>query len=397
MKSLRLPLLILLLALSLSACQAEPEFPPTPTPTPPGGAVLAEAPTQAIVAAPPTETLVPTATPIPPSGPDSYPSGVNPLTGLTVSDPANLNRPPLYVKVSNYPEVVRPQSGVQQADHVWEHLTEGWALTRFSVVILGETPERVGSERSGRPIDFELVPMYEAIYSNSGSSTNNRQADQPLRMRELLFRAPWFNRNFSADFGYGEPYNVYIPREGIDQYHTLFNIPTEMWRLAAEKGIGPSTTLTPGLSFNATAPVGGTATDVFSIDYPGMGPLVEWRYDVAKNEWLRSTDGVPHGDALTGEQLHFDNVIIVFVPHSETDWLEDEAAQLYAVQVAFTGTGNAILLRDGQRYNITWRRDAVNRMVQFFDATGAMIPLKPGNTWFHPIPPTYDEFITFTP
>jgi len=41
-------------------------------------------------------------------GPDSYPSGVNPLTGLPVDHPENLNRRPLLVKIDNYPPGVRP-------------------------------------------------------------------------------------------------------------------------------------------------------------------------------------------------------------------------------------------------------------------------------------------------
>lgn len=382
----------LALLLALTACSSQPEYPATATPTP-----LPE-PTAFPTATPlmggeaaeaPAEQPTPTSTPVPPSGPDNYPAGINPLTGLPLGADASLDNPPLVVKVSNSPAVTRPQSGIQSADHVWEHVVEGFALTRFAAVFLGEMPERVGPVRSGRPPDLELVPMYDAIYTASGFSTNHNNDEEPRRMRELMLNAPWRPRNFSAEFGYGDPYNVRFPIEGLAYEHTLFAIPGEMWNLAAEREIGPSDTITPGLAFNPTPPASGIQTNAVALDYPGTGPVAEWRYETESGEWLRWTDGEVHADRLTEDQLHFDNIVILYVLHYETDFVEDEATQLLSVGFNLTGTGDAVLLRDGQRYEITWRRDAQNRFIQFFDASGAVIPFKPGNTWFHPLPVYY--------
>lgn len=380
-------LLILTAALMLTSCAPKPQYEPTPTPTPIIGG-----------------EVVPVTTPIPgdaapvdagaqiaPSGPDTYPANVNPLTGLTVSDPAVLNRPPLIVRVSNSPSVVRPQSGLNSADHVWEHVVEGFALTRFSAVFLGELPDYVGSVRSGRPPDFELDPMYEAIYYASGFSSNKNDPTGPMRMRELMRSAPWFARNFAADFGYGDPYAVRLdlgPEVGTE--HTLFAVPAQLWQLAAEKNIPASTTLAPGLAFDMAAPAGGIATSEFSINYPGRGPTELWRYDAATGGWLRWTCDEQNAiqefeqqfDKLTNEPINFENVVVVYAQHYETDWIEDEAAQIKAVAVNLTGEGEAVLMRDGMRYEITWRREASDRMIQFFDAAGNVIPFKPGSTWF---------------
>jgi hypothetical protein len=43
-------------------------------------------------------------------GPDTYPHGVNPLTGLVVPDANALLRHPIDVKISNAPPLVRPQA-----------------------------------------------------------------------------------------------------------------------------------------------------------------------------------------------------------------------------------------------------------------------------------------------
>ena len=149
---------------SLTACKAGGELPATPTKTPvplveanPGG---------------PTATPAPFYTPTPEIiavGPDSYPPNVNPLTGLTVDEPAVLERRPLAVKISNSPPEVRPQAGLNSADLIFEHYAEG-GVTRFTGVFWTNTPERVGSVRSCRLLDLEVTLMYDSLWSCSGSS-----------------------------------------------------------------------------------------------------------------------------------------------------------------------------------------------------------------------------------
>ncbi|MGH9058653.1 MAG: DUF3048 domain-containing protein, partial [Acidimicrobiales bacterium] len=70
---------------------------------------LAPAPT------PPT-TRIPTIT--------VAPAGVSPLTGLPQASAAQLTRPAVVVKIDNV-DVARPQTGLNQADVVYEEMVEG--------------------------------------------------------------------------------------------------------------------------------------------------------------------------------------------------------------------------------------------------------------------------------
>lgn len=380
--------LIVVAVMALVAC-SPPAAAPTPTATPrptddPALSVPTTLPTATVPAATNTPAPTPTAGPIGPSG---FPADVNPLTGLTV-DPANLQRRPLLIKVSNYPEVVRPQTGLMEADHVWEHEVEGFNITRLTAVFWSNTPDYVGSVRSGRPPDLELVPMYQGLFIASGFSTN-RQAGGPPRMAELMRAAAWFDRNFSPDFGYGDPYSVRVPQNGKAVEHTLYAVPRELWNLATQKNVNQPVKI-EGLMFDKNVPAGGVATNELTIDYPGaVGPVVNWRYDAAVGRWLRSHDGKPHmqgapnSDPNTHVQLAFDNVVLVYAQHSQTGFIEDEAAQLEAVQMQLQGEGKAILLRDGQRYELRWRRANADAMMQFVDAAGNVIAFKPGTTWFN--------------
>ena len=387
----RLSILLAVAALGLGAlaCLGGGSAPgPEPTAKPATATgPTAVLPTVEQQAAAPTATPEPSPTPLGPYGPTGFPPDVNPLTGLVVDDPAVLDRRPLLVKISNESDVVRPQSGLSFADHVWEYQMEGFAQTRYTAVFYSRAPEYAGSVRSARLIDVEhLVPMYGGLLALSGGSSNLADPPgSPPRIRELLLAAPYRDRVFSEQMGVSDPYLVRIPdipRPGIAGYHTLFAVPAELWRLADERGVNQRPVL-DGLAFDYNVPSGGIPTDEMTIDYPGMGPKHTWRYDPESGRWLSWTDDEPDSDYLTGEQLAFDNVVIIYATHYEADFLEDDYAKLYSVGVNLLGEGQAVLLRDGQRFEVTWRRSDENSLIQFFDASGNVIPFKPGTTWFH--------------
>lgn len=400
-------LLVILVAVLAASCGA-PAVAPTPTRTPPAGptGVVTTPPVVAPTsAAPASAPGQPTATPLGPYGPTGFPADVNPLTGLPVSDPNILNRRPLLVKISNESDQVRPQSGWSFADHVWEYQMEGFAQTRYSAIFYGQTPQHTGSVRSARMPDVEhLVDMYGAILVYSGASSNFRHTPPgPPRIRELINMASWRNRAFSPDNGYAEPYLVRIPdvpHPGIASWHTLHAVPSEIWRWAGEQNLNQRPNL-DGLAFAAAVPAGGAPTNEAVIDYPGTGPKHTWRWDAATGRWLSFTNDVADQDYLAPDvQLAFDNVVILKVPTYETDFLEQEGelGELYGVGLTLTGEGAATLLRDGQRWEIKWRRIGTAGMLQFVDAAGAVVYLKPGTIFFQVASSTFHPpAITLTP
>jgi hypothetical protein len=397
-KRFGLPLLLIIIVLLTStACRRGPRRLVTFTP----GPAQATAP-QAAVTPTAAMTLTPTQTPLPgPFGPTGYPANVNPLTGQFVSDPNLLNKRPILVKVSNESPAVRPQAGLQSADNVWEYQMENMAVTRFTAVFYGQSPERVGSVRSARLIDVNnLVDMYGGILVNSGASSNYHYPGTPPRVLELLRAAKWGERVVSEDYvraSYGAPYLVRIPdmpRPATADYHTLFAFPAEIWKLATEKGWNQKPNL-EGFAFNFTPPGGGTPTTGLDIDFGGRGFKRSWRYNPESNKWLASLEDrqgaapdTPDQDYLTGKQLAFDNVMIVYAAHYPADFVEfqneDGSIQLPSIDVDLSGEGQCVLLRDGQRYDCIWRRGTNKEgMLQFFDVNNNVMPFKPGQIWFN--------------
>src|SRR5690625_3665119 len=91
---------------------------------------------------------------------------VFPFTGIETTD--DVSHRAVAVMVSNQIQA-RPQSGVSQADIVFEMLTEG-NVTRYMAIFRSNPPEVVGPVRSAREYFFTLADSYDALYFYSGAA-----------------------------------------------------------------------------------------------------------------------------------------------------------------------------------------------------------------------------------
>lgn len=324
----------------------------------------------------------PTATPA-----ATFPDDVNPLTGLTVADPAVLERRPIVVKISNAPPLVRPQAGLNQADLVFEHYAEG-GLTRFSAVFYGQTPTRVGSIRSARLIDHEIVPMVDGMLVFSGGSIGVEtyiygsdviDPDFQHAPHRHIPASEYADRAYKGVF-YGLPY--YWRDESIPVPHNMFANLEAIWQLAAEDGHGQRARL-QGLAFDDQPPAddSGPATD---IDIRYRATRVRWVYDADTNTYLRYADGEPHFDAASDTQVRADNVVVMYSEHVATEVIESQwqGSISYSTQIQMWDQADVILLRDGKRYDGYWFRTIREDLIALRTEDGEVLPLKPGNTWF---------------
>jgi hypothetical protein len=302
-------------------------------------------------------------------GPVDFPAEVNPLTGLEVPDPTVLNRRPIVAKISNAPPLVRPQSGIGQADIVYEHYTEG-GLTRFSAIFYSQTPTRVGSVRSARLIDYELPEMYKGLLVFSGASGGVEAKLNESEFSQRLFKGVAF----------GLPY--FWRDEMVEVPHNMFTDLSAIWKLAGEQGFGQRPLLR-GMAFLQTPP-SGEAGSGMKADIRYRATRVIWTYDPAMGKYLRVADGKPHYDFNTEQQITADNVAILYVGHYFTDIVESEwqGSVSYSIQITIWPEGDAVLLRDGQRYEGKWVRITRPDLLGLRTHDGELLYLKPGNTWF---------------
>ena len=309
----------------------------------------------------------------------------NPLTGLIVADPATLQRRPLAIKISNSPaQWVRPQSGLMDADMVWEHITEG-LITRFTMIVYGSTPPNVGPIRSARLIDLELPAMFDAslVYSGASVGVSRKLTSSDFSTRIYYSWFPGYYRT-----GENKPYE-----------HTLYARPAELWAGLEERDLNVPPTFTSNMQFSNIPPENGSPATGVTIDYDWE--LMAWQYDEETGRYFRWSGGQPHIDANYGEQVNVANVIIVFANHAEDADICEEARNgvcvALSVQAQIWDQGPLMILRDGQRYEGSWRRTNRSDMLTFYDLAGNPIPLQLGNSWVQVVPTFFADPVTTTP
>jgi hypothetical protein len=316
--------------------------------------------------APPAETVaeetVPDLEPPPPPPPPEY---FCPLDGSEYEDRALTLKKPVVVQVDNAP-AARPQSGLGLADIVYEEMAEG-QITRFTAVYGCRDAETVGPVRSARLIDLELVPEYQGLLANSGSS---------IGVTNAIAGAPDVpNINHGAyPSAYWRVGDRYAP-------HNLMTNTATVRQAAAAAGY-PDQVELEGYSFKSDAPAAAPLSSI-SIPYSPWADT-SYSYDAASNSWMRLQNGQPHIDTLTGAQLSAKNVIIQYVNSYESDIKEDQSN--YGLIFDLTGSGKALVFQDGKVISGTWSRPTESSITSYIDDSGTAIRLDRGTTWVQLVP-----------
>ncbi len=307
-------------------------------------------------------------------GPWDYPTGVNPLTGLAYPSEEALGRRNLIVKVSNWPPKVRPQHGLNLADLVYEYEAEG-GVTRFAALYRNNAPAQVGSVRSARLLDIELISMYAALLAYSGTSGPIHDIYINSNFRPLLLSPSLGDNCDNAGFCRDANFNA----RGYE--HTMFGDTRQMWQLATRRNLNVGYRAN-GFAFSLEPNEGGTAARDLYIKWYDRTDL-RWQYDEVSRRYLRFSDGIPHLDAVDNSQLEADNLVIIEVEHNRRPDLFTPGAIDESYELALWGRGRAYVLRDGRLYEGFWWRRSLDRgeALRLIFPDGEPILLKPGRTW----------------
>jgi hypothetical protein len=310
---------------------------------------------------------------------------MNPFTGLPITQ-QQASHIPLLIKVSNSPEV-RPQTGLSLADVVMEHYSEG-GLTRYTALFLTNTPEKVGSVRSCRLIDIELVVVYGAGEVCSGTSGGVRIVLKQSKSWEgsggVVSRTVWMISDlgtFECRQQAGCKLPMFRTPDKLPPHNLYANAQNALKELQARGKDQP--TAFHSWIFSPDTPTGGTPSTTVSIPY--RAGLVTWTYSAEQGEWLRSLAGRPHTEKLTGKQLGAANVVVVYANHVYTPIIEDVGGS-HSIQIQLWGDGPITLFRDGQMIQGRWQREGNALGLSFTDLSGNPLPLKPGVTWIEFVP-----------
>lgn len=278
-----------------------------------------------------------------------------PLTGGRYDVNSGPNQPVLAVKIENSSHA-RPQTGLEAADVVIEHVAEG-GITRLTALYHSCVPEIVGPVRSARPVDAQLLPAFAPalVYSGARPGVIRR-----LRRAGVPTLVEGEAQGFFRYSGRRAPHNLYIRAPALHR--------------AARSKAPPAAD--PGWARDPAAP-NGKRTDGLTVRM-SRADVATWRYDADAGVYDRWQNGQPHG--VTGRgRISPANVVILRVPHRDGGCC-DSAGSRY-VDIDTVGQGPMTLLRDGVRVDGRWRRDRRAAPLQLLDGDRQPVALRPGRTW----------------
>ncbi len=295
---------------------------------------------------------------------------LNPLTGLWHPEELVARRI-LAVAIDNSPRA-RPHIGLAEADVLFELLVEGGA-TRFIAMFLGEDPEVVGPVRSARHYFVDLATALDALLVHCGGSPQalRQIAESSLgSLDDLRGRGNFFRQ----------------PSPGVPYEHTLFTRIPENRVQVDSRGLGraevpnppwayPGRREEPGISGQSGQEMTGL-TVKFPPGYESYS--TSYQYDEESDRYLRFLGGEPHADRETGEQLGFENVVILWAATKPIPG--DRYGRL---DIDTKGSGEALIITGGRGYSGLWSGEDG---FSLSGPRGGDVRLTPGKTWIAFLP-----------
>lgn len=284
-----------------------------------------------------------------------------PLTGIPTEEP--ITRRPLAVMINNAP-AARPQSGLGQADIVYEVLAEGGVTRLIAIYQSGDETTRIGPVRSIRPYMIDLGESYHGVLVHAGAS-NDAYAILQRQRKEDLDEITNAGAYFWRDKSRKAPHNLYTNIEKLLEGTAKRNFAIEDEEV-------------PTYPFrDEEDSVEGTSVQKVEVKFQLDNYRVRYEYDSVAKLYKRSVNDAPHNDLDTGNQLTATNVVIMGADHK----VLDEVGRL---SVNLEMGGEAVMFQRGQMIRGQWIRKSGD--IIRFVKDNVEIPFYPGITYVNVVP-----------
>ena len=312
------------------------------------------------------------------------------LTGLPGPDDAQI-QPIVVVKIENDP-VVRPQTGLERADLIFEELVEG-GMTRFAAIYQSDLPEQVGPVRSVRHVDVAIAePMADAFVFSGGARRTMKFVKRkiPTTISVINEGAPGMERVSTIP----APHNIFLNmQEMLDSIaakntaSTGFFVRPEANPVAASPAASASGSTQP----SSTALTGKSVTDVGVVFSSFAGP--NWKWNATDKLWMRS-EGIKPFLNKDGKQFGTNNLMIIEVREIDAGYKGQTGG--YVPRTVLTGSGRAWVLSDGKAVEVAWNKPFVDAQMELTDLDGNPFTMPTGRTWVELLPVSAEGQTAFT-
>lgn len=291
----------------------------------------------------------------------------SPAAGPIAPTPTPSRPGPAMVQVENS-VLARPQSGLQQADLVFEYLAEG-GITRMTVIYFKPSgSQRIEPVRSARPVTIHLWHAYHGVIFFSGA--NQKVLDMIAQQQiPALTEGSDGGVYFSRDPHRAAPHNLYTDGDRLTQ------------------GIvkhGPRVTYQlPAAGTPAASPAPAAANRIAFDQTPAHH--VTYTYSATDSAYVYNTETGPLIDANSGQPIKPVNVVLIQVSHHDAGFTDVLGAP--AVDFDLNGTGPADIFTQGKHYTGKWDLTNPELPMKILGADGKEMHLPGGLTWIHLIDP----------
>ncbi len=296
------------------------------------------------------------------------------LDGVWV-DPDKAN-PNIYAVMIENLTSSRPPSGLDKASVVYEALAEG-GITRFMALypVGGGEIGEIGPVRSARRYYIAWAEEYnKPLYVHVGGSPDALSYLRSSQSNVIDFNQFYHAPNFWRDRSRSAPHNLYSSTGKL--YLGL-------------KQVAPD--VTPDYipwPFKDDAPPAGrsTAYPEIKIEYSSFNYNVTYKYHPGLNRYFRLQGDSEHV-TRGGDKIWAQTVVVQYV---QTGLLAGDRQRL---EMRTEGEGRALVFRDGQVIEGTWKKPSARERTQFLDQNGQPIEFNRGPIWISVLPT--DRSVTY--
>ncbi len=294
------------------------------------------------------------------------------LTGLPTTL-ENITKRPVAIMINNEKKAL-PQIGISQASILFECNIEGGVNRLIGIFEDYEELDYVGPVRSSRPYFIDIAQMHDAVYVHAGGSAEAYAAIKERHINNID------GVNDGTLWGSGVFWDDPVKKKerGLEHSHMVNFDGIAKIILKKEYRVEHKENHKPTYSFKeSVSDIDDSLSPkkAYEIYLPHSSYIkASFEYNESDKKYYRFQYDKKHIDERTGEQLAFENVLVVFTDRKTYD-------DYGRLEVYITGTGTGYYASRGEYIPITWKRAHEDAIIEYFTADGKPLYLNPGKTF----------------
>jgi hypothetical protein len=283
------------------------------------------------------------------------PSYFAPYTGEKVDEKIYNNIP--FMAIIENSRDARPQSGLVDADIVYETMAEG-GIPRFIALFQKNSPAKIGPIRSARPYFLNISREYNLPFAHCGYSDEAKEMIQNsklMSLNEFVYTGFYWRDSVRKS-----PHNLYTSAKRIRDAITSRSYITKKVNLP---------------KFNKTFWESDNHSKGNSIML-NLNKYYSTGYDYKNGKYYKSMNHIASLNKEDERPISAANVVI------QVTNIKLQKDNLH-IDVDLIGEGSGFVFSNGKYTKMKWSRKNATSPTILKDENGLDIPLSPGNTWWH--------------